>query len=108
MRSTIFAAAACAVAMSAAPALAQDLVFMLDNQSSEAVHEFYVSAVASESWEEDILGPDVLPSGESARITITGADGMCDFDLRIVYEGGSVVEEREIDLCETGSYTVTD
>jgi hypothetical protein len=31
-------------------------------------------------------------------------------DLRIVYEGGSVVEERAIDLCdlEAGTYTVTD
>ena len=108
MRAAFFAAAAVAAMTLAAPASAADLVFMLDNQSSEAVMEFYVSAVASESWEEDILGEDVLPSGEAARITVTGADGMCDFDLRIVYEGGSVVEEREIDLCETGSYTVTD
>ncbi len=50
----------------------------------------------------------MLPSGEAARITIAGADDTCEYDLRIVYEGGSVVEEREIDLCETGSYTVTD
>ena len=99
--------AAIAVLASGA-AHAQDLVFMLDNQSSEAVNEFYVSTVDSDSWEEDILGQDVLPSGEAARITISNAGDQCDFDLRIVYDGGSVVEEREIDLCETGSYTVTD
>ena len=105
---SLLAGAGVVVALGSAPALAEDLVFMLDNQSSEAVTEFYVSAVSSGSWEEDILGQDVLPSGEASRITIKGADDMCEFDLRIVYEGGSVVEEREIDLCETGSYTVTD
>lgn len=105
---SVFAGALFVSAFIAAPAHAQELVFMLDNQSTEAVNEFYVSAVASDSWEEDILGQDVLPSGEAARITISNAGDQCEFDLRIVYEGGSVVEEREIDLCETGSYTVTD
>lgn len=105
---TVMAGGAVFATLAGAPARAEDLVFMLDNQSSEAVQEFYVSPVSSGSWEEDILGQDVLPSGEASRITISGADDMCEFDLRIVYEGGSVVEEREIDLCETGSYTVTD
>jgi len=109
MRAAFFAAATVAAMASAAPASAADLVFMLDNQSSEAVTEFYVSSVAEETWGEDILGQDVLPAGEASRITITGAgEDECEFDMRYVYEGGSVVEEREIDLCETGSYTVTD
>jgi hypothetical protein len=97
-----------AAALLGGAAQAEDLVFMLDNQSSEAVNEFYVSTVESNSWEEDILGQDVLPAGEAARITISNAGDQCEFDLRIVYEGGSVVEDRAIDLCETGSYTVTD
>jgi hypothetical protein len=109
MRAAFFAVAAAAALAFAAPSSAADLVFMLDNQSSEAVTEFYVSSVAEETWGDDILGLDVLPSGEAARITITGAgEDECAFDMRYVYEGGSVVEEREIDLCETGSYTVTD
>ena len=105
---SVFAGALFASAFVAAPACAEDLVFMLDNQSSEAVNEFYVSSVNADTWAEDILGKDVLPPGEAARITISNAGEQCEFDLRIVYEGGSVVEEREIDLCETGSYTVTD
>jgi hypothetical protein len=92
------------------PASADDLVFTLDNQSSEAVSEFYVSTLQSNSWEEDILGEDILPSGDSAEITISNADGRCMFDIRIVYEGGSVIEEREIDLCnlDDETYAVTD
>lgn len=110
MRSSSFAAAAVATCVLAGTASAEDLVFWLDNQSSEAVNEFYVSALESNSWEEDILGKDVLPSGETAEITIIGANDTCEWDLRIVYEGGSVVEERQIDLCDMDedTYTVTD
>ena len=35
---------------------------------------------------------------------------MCEFDVRIVYDDGSVTDERNIDLCnlENGTYDVTD
>ncbi len=52
MRFTAVLAGAVASAFTFAPAYAEDLVIMLDNQSSEAVSEFYVSSVDSESWEE--------------------------------------------------------
>jgi hypothetical protein len=105
MKSKILAAAALAVALSAAPAFAEDLVFMLNNQSVEAVSEFYVSTLDSDNWGEDILGQDVLPSGETATVTITGANEMCEFDIRLVYEGGSITDERKIDLCDLNDDT---
>jgi hypothetical protein len=110
MKSKFVAAAVVAVTFSAAPAFAEDLVFMVDNQSVEAVTEFYVSTLDSNEWGEDILGQDVLPSGETARVTLTGADGMCEFDIRLVYEGGSVTDERKIDLCDLDddTYSVYD
>jgi hypothetical protein len=107
---SMFTGVALASALGVVPASADDLVFTLDNQSSESVSEFYVSTLQSESWEEDILGENVIPAGQSAEITISNADGRCMFDIRIVYEGGSVIEEREIDLCnlDDETYTVTD
>jgi hypothetical protein len=41
---------------------------------------------------------------------LPGAADTCEWDLRIVYEGGSVVEERQIDLCDLDedTYAVTD
>lgn len=110
MKFNVSAAAFAAALVFAVPAHADDLVFTLDNQSSEAVTELYVSTVQAETWEEDILGTDVLPSGQAIDVTITNADGRCKFDMRIVYQGGSVVEEREIDLCnlDDDTYTVTD
>jgi len=97
-------------AFAAAPAFAEDLVFTLNNQSSGAVNELYVAPLESNSWEEDILGQDVLEAGQAATITLAGADGQCEWDVRLVYDDGSVTDERNIDLCnlENGTYDVTD
>jgi len=107
---TVLVAAAVAAAFAVTPAFAEDVVFTLDNQSSGAVNELYVSALDSNSWEEDILGQDVLESGQQATITISNADDTCEWDVRLVYDDGSVTDERGIDLCnlENGTYEVTD
>jgi hypothetical protein len=105
---SLLAGAALASAFAIAPAYADDLVFMLDNKSSTPVNEFYASAVDVNNWEEDILGQDILESGNFARITIKDGRGVCNYDLKIVFSDGEELEERAINLCETGSYTVTD
>jgi bifunctional N-acetylglucosamine-1-phosphate-uridyltransferase/glucosamine-1-phosphate-acetyltransferase GlmU-like protein len=104
---SIIAGAAVASALWAAPASAEDLVFMLDNKASISIREFYASAVNVDNWEEDILGQDILEPENFARITISNSE-TCEYDLKIVFEGDKEMEERNIDLCETGSYTVTD
>lgn len=99
-------AAAAFICMSAT-AHAEDLVFMLDNQSSYVISEFYASPVDVEDWEQDILGEDVLDAGSAARVTIADGREQCDYDLLIVFEDGDSTEDTT-NLCETGSYTVTD
>ena len=107
---SMIAATAAAAALWVAPAFAQELAFTLDNQSSGGVNELYVSTLNSDSWEEDILGQDVLAAGEQATITISNTDGRCEFDMRLVYDDDSVTDERQINLCdlEDATYTVTD
>jgi len=89
------------------PLLAEDLVFMLDNKSSYDIHEFYASPTNVDDWEEDILGSDILPAGDAVRVTIADGRDVCNYDLRVVFGDGDVLED-ESNLCETGSYTVTD
>lgn len=101
------AALAAGLCLLAPAALAEDLVFMLDNQSSVTVSEFYASPADVGDWEEDILGQDVLPAGSSVRITIADGRSQCDYDLRIVAEEGQILEDT-VDLCAMGSYTVRD
>ena len=107
---TVLASLTLVSAFAIAPAYAEDLVFTLNNVSSGAVNEIYVSPLESNNWEEDILGQDVLESGQTAAITIRGADGQCAWDVRLVYDDGSVTDERNIDLCnlQNGTYDVTD
>jgi hypothetical protein len=104
----LLAAAALAAFSAAAPAHAEDLIFMLDNQSSTPVHEFYASPANVDNWEEDILGQDILEAGNFARITIRDGRATCTYDLKIIFSDGEEMEERAINLCETGSYTVSD
>ena len=92
MRTGVLAGVLFAAFVAAATASAQDLNFVLDNQSSEAVRELYVSGLAQEDWGNDILGQDVLPSGEQATVTIFESGDVCDYDVRIVYEGASFMK----------------
>ena len=106
----MIAVATAVAALWVAPAFAQELAFTLDNQSSGDINELYVSTLDSNSWEEDILGQDVLAAGEQATITLSNTDGRCEFDVRLVYDDGSITDERKINLCdlEDSTYAVTD
>lgn len=95
-----------ALVLFAAPAaMAEDLVFAFHNQTDLVVTEFYASPTDVGEWEEDILGADVLGSGESLEITIADGRSQCDYDLRTVFSDGQVIEEA-VNLCELGAYTV--
>lgn len=89
----------------AAPASAEDLVFMLTNETGANLIEFYASPSNVDSWEEDILGVDVLGSGESARVTIADGREQCEYDLLMKFDDNDVLEDTT-DLCDTGSYTI--
>jgi len=92
----------------AAGARADDLVFMLDNQTSEGVAEFYAAPADVNDWEDNILGSETLAPGAATRVVIADGRSQCEYDLRFVYEGGEEQEERGVNLCETGSYTLTE
>ena len=89
-------------------AAAEDLIFMLDNQSSVTVTEFYASPIGVQSWEEDILGAGTLEAGWAIRVTSADGRSVCEYDLLVVFDDGDQLEEPGVDLCETGSYTVED
>ena len=91
----------------ASPALAEDLVFTLTNDSSVGIVEMYVSPVDEESWGENILMVDVVPPGASGDITIADGLDVCEYDLRFVADTGDAAEKTQ-DLCDMATFTVTD
>lgn len=99
---------AAAAALFAAPAIAEDLSFTLSNASSSPVNGFYVSHVGTSSWEENLLDGRVLPSGNSVSVTIADGRSTCEYDIKATFEDGSETDDRDINLCELGAYSVHD
>lgn len=78
------------------------------NGSSYTIMEFYASSVGVEDWEEDILGPDVLPSGSSVMVNIDDGTGYCKYDLMAVFEDGDEAVKHDVNVCEVATFTFTD
>ncbi len=78
----------------------------LVNNSGKTVREFYGSNAGSDSWEEDILGSDTLPSGSSVDINFEDGSGYCNFDFKAVFTDGSSITENGIDVCSESQVTI--
>lgn len=104
----LFAPLALAAALaftSAAPALSLDRRVTIINNTGFTIVRFFGSNTGSGSWEEDILGEDVLPSGSSVVINFDDSTGYCMFDFRAEFEDGDVLERGGVNVCEIGTFT---
>ena len=99
-------ALAAVLALAATPSLAEDLVFTLVNDSSHTIVEMYVSEVGAAQWGENILLGPVDP-GVSGDVTIADGLDVCEYDLRYISVEGGEAEDTQ-NLCELGTYTLTD
>lgn len=73
------------------------------NDTSMTLVEFYASNVGTEEWQEDILGEDVLDSGETATINIDDDTGYCRYDFLAIFEDGTEVVNPDVNVCEAES-----
>jgi hypothetical protein len=104
----VTALAAFLLAMTAVEASAYDRHVVIVNDTSYTIVEFYASSTGVKSWEEDILGSDVLYSGQQVRINIDDGTGYCKYDFRAVYEDGDVSISKGVNVCEIGRFTYND
>ena len=86
----------------------EDRRVMVYNDTSRAMFRFYASNTRRTGWEEDILGRGVIISGGSKRINIDDGTGMCMFDLKAVFEGGTEVVRRNFNVCRNSSWRISD
>jgi len=80
--------------------------FMLVNMTGVEIHELYVSPHTTDDWEEDILGQDTLPSGESLNITFSPREGAKLWDLKVVDGKGNSIEWERLNLLEISKLTL--
>lgn len=56
----------------ALPALAADYYVEITNKTGYQINQMYVSPGNQKSWEEDVLGNDVLVNGTTQRVNLKG------------------------------------
>jgi hypothetical protein len=94
------------VASATAPALAGDQDFNLVNKTGYQIDEVYLGPVSSNSWGEDIMGKGALGDGETAAITFTAPNSVCQWDMKVKYNDGDTAEWRNLNLCNTSKISL--
>lgn len=80
--------------------------FVLHNQTGVELHELYVSPHNSNDWEEDVLGRDTLPDGESVKIAFNDREKRDLWDVKIVDGKGASIEWEKLDLTRISEVTL--
>lgn len=97
------------VAFAAMPAQAKEnRVIEIINNTRHTMTHFYASNVGTNNWEEDILGRDTLPSGESVYVNIDDGRGWCKFDLFAKFKDGYEARKNNVNVCAVDSWTIYD
>jgi len=93
-----------------APAMAeaQDRRVRIINETRHIIVRFYASNVAASSWEEDILGQEVLRPGQSVTVNIDDGSGYCLYDFKAVFDDGDSLVRQRVDVCKISSYRYTE
>jgi len=80
--------------------------FILHNQTGVEIHSLYVSPHSADDWEEDVLGRETLPSGETVKITFNDRDKHVHWDLKVTDKGGNALEWYDLNLIEIEELTL--
>jgi hypothetical protein len=95
---------ATAAASPATQSAAQD--FALVNKTGVEIHAVYISPHDGDDWEEDILGRDTLPNGESVDIKFNRDETAENWDLRIEDSKGNAIEWENLNLLKISKATL--
>ena len=82
----------------------QDRRVRILNDTRTEMREFYASRSTTNDWEEDILGRNTLPAGQSVVINIDDGTGACIFDFKAVFADGDVLVREDINVCQIEQY----
>jgi hypothetical protein len=80
--------------------------FVLHNQTGVEIHSVYVSPHSADDWQEDVLGRETLPNGESVKITFDDRDKHAKWDLKVTDKDGNALEWYDLNLVEIEELTI--
>lgn len=103
---TTLAAAAFASILSFAPAMAGQQDFTIVNKTGYAIKHIYVSEANNNSWDEDVLGRDVLNDSEYFELEFGKGDKTCKWDMKVAYDDGETAVWEDLNLCQISKLTL--
>lgn len=83
-----------------AGAVKHDLDFKLVNNTGVEIESLFVSPNTTDEWEEDVLGVDTLPPGQSVEIKFSREEAAEFWDLRVQDHEGTYLYWKKLDLTE--------
>jgi hypothetical protein len=92
----------------ASAASALDRRVNINNKTQSVMTEFYASNSGTQNWQEDILGEQVVASGDTVTINIDDGSGFCKFDFRAVFDDASEVISADNNVCELSDFNLTE
>ena len=107
MRTLLLTASMLPFLVLGSPVAAANRVVEVINATGMTMVEFYASVTTTNSWEEDILGDDVLEDGESIDVNIDDGSGKCIYDFRAVFENGQEAVKQSVNVCRISTFTFT-
>lgn len=81
----------------AVTAQARDYYVDITNDTGYTIYYLYVSPDRSTSWEEDVLGSEVMLDGATRRVTLTGYKSPI-FDIKLVDSDGDSYTFWDVDV----------
>jgi hypothetical protein len=109
-RGLMIAALALPALTFAAPKASADKAdFWIVNDSSTVMTELYLSSSGRSTWDNDVLGTEVLEIGDRRQITFGDISSeQCLYDIRAVFSGGQVAEQFQVNVCDADFYRFFD
>jgi hypothetical protein len=80
--------------------------FTLVNKTGVEIDKVFISPHDVNDWEEDILGRDTLPDGESVEVKFHRNEKAAIWDLRIEDKQGNAIEWENLNLLEISKITL--
>jgi serine/threonine protein kinase len=80
--------------------------FTLVNRTGVEIHNVFISPHDSDDWQEDILGPDTLPDGQSVDIQFHRNEKAAMWDLRVEDKRRNAIEWENLNLLEISKITL--
>jgi hypothetical protein len=84
-----------------------DRRIVMVNASSYTINEIHASNVGRQYYGPDLMGSQVLYSGEKGVLNLDDETGSCRFDFKIVTEAG-IIFKRNVNICQVEVYTIYD